>query len=125
MKMKRGMAHMGTVLIGCIATLQACGGGEPSETVAPVGEAGDAVVVDMARGVPYFEYDPTWPKQPFPNEDWVIGNVIGLAADSQDHIWVLHRPSSVSEQARGAAFTLADAPCCRPAPPVIEFDHGR
>ena len=123
MKMKRGMAHMGTVLIGCIATLQACGGGEPSETVAPVGEAGDAVVVDMARGVPYFEYDPTWPKQPFPNEDWVIGNVIGLAADSQDHIWVLHRPSSVSEQARGAAFTLADAPCCRPAPPVIEFDH--
>ena len=120
MKITRGIAVMATF---CIGALVACGGGEPGEPVAPAGPAEDQAAIEAADGVPYFEFDPTWPKLPFPNEGWIIGNVIGLAVDSRDHIWVLHRPSSVSEQARGAAFTQADAPCCRPAPPIVEFDQ--
>jgi hypothetical protein len=71
--------------------------------------------------VPQFEFDPSWPKQPFPNYE-VIGNVIGLAIDTREHIWVLHRPQMVTEQEQGAAFGLPEAPCCRPAKPVLDID---
>lgn len=73
--------------------------------------------------IPVFEYDPTWPKQPFP-KGWILGNVIGLAVDARDHIWVLHRPASVTEQARGAGFSDPTADCCFPAPPVLELDQA-
>src|SRR5262249_27132777 len=72
--------------------------------------------------VPQFEFDPTWPEQPFPNYE-IIGNVIGLAIDAKEHIWVLHRPQMVTEQEQGAAFGLPEALCCRPAKPVIEIDQ--
>ena len=36
-----------------------------------------------ARVAPKFEVDPMWPK-PLPNH-WVMGNVIGVGVDSQDH----------------------------------------
>lgn len=67
--------------------------------------------------VPTFAVDPSWP-QPLPN-DWIVGQVSGVAVDSQDHIWILHRP------ARLTAGSGADAAPPRPgiaAPPVIEFD---
>lgn len=111
---------MGVMVTLFIFFLAACNN---NESVDPVNQVKNQSSIQLNDGVPYFEFDPMWPKQPFPNEDWVIGNVIGLAIDSRDHIWVLHRPSSVTEQAQGAAFTQADAPCCRPAPPVIEFDQ--
>ncbi len=72
--------------------------------------------------VPHFEWDPTWPKPLAGGR--ILGNVIGVAMDAQDHIWVLNRPSSITEQERGAGFTLPDAPCCFPAAPVIEFDQA-
>ena len=71
--------------------------------------------------VPQFQFDPSWPKQPFPNYE-VIGNVIGLAIDAKEHIWVLHRPQMVTEQEQGAAFGLPEALCCRPAKPVLDLD---
>ena len=72
--------------------------------------------------VPHFEWDPTWPKPLAGGR--ILGNVIGVAIDARDHIWVLNRPSSITEQERGAGFTLPDAPCCFPAAPVIEFDQA-
>ncbi|MEQ1896503.1 MAG: hypothetical protein ABL971_03840 [Vicinamibacterales bacterium] len=72
--------------------------------------------------VPHFEWDPTWPKPLSGGR--ILGNVIGVATDTRDHIWVLNRPSSITEQERGAGFALPDAPCCFPAPPVIEFDQA-
>ena len=72
--------------------------------------------------VPHFEWDPTWPKPLAGGR--ILGNVIGVATDARDHIWVLNRPSSITEQERGAGFNLPDAPCCFPAPPVIEFDQA-
>ena len=38
---------------------------------------------------PKFEVDPFWPK-PLPN-GWVMGMAIGVAVDSRDHIWIVHR----------------------------------
>src|SRR5688572_9728409 len=39
--------------------------------------------------IPAFEFDPAWPKQ-LPN-NWILGNIAGVHADSKDQIWVLHR----------------------------------
>ena len=38
---------------------------------------------------PRFEVDPLWPK-PLPNH-WVMGTVIGVSVDANDHIWIIHR----------------------------------
>src|SRR2546429_679114 len=48
-----------------------------------------------AAGVmaPRFEVDPMWPK-PLPNH-WLLGNAIGVAVDSNDHIWIVHRQASL------------------------------
>jgi hypothetical protein len=71
---------------------------------------------------PYFEFDPTWPKQPFPNK-WIVGNVIGVAVDPRDHIWILHRPSTLTDGEKAASLIPPASDCCIPAPPVIEFDQ--
>jgi len=74
--------------------------------------------------VPKFQYDPTFP-QPLP-EKWAIGAIGGMAVDSHDHIWVLHRPGPLQKNERfaGAAMTPPRADCCIPAPPVLEFDEN-
>ena len=45
-------------------------------------------------GAPTFTVDPSWP-EPLPNT-WVIGTVASIAVDSRDHVWILHRPTTVS-----------------------------
>src|SRR6266550_7086863 len=69
---------------------------------------------------PRFEVDPLWPK-PLPNH-WYIGMSIGVAADAQDHIWIVHRPDTVS--ANEAALDQKTGECCSKAPPVLEFDQA-
>ena len=73
--------------------------------------------------VPKFQYDPSFP-QPLP-EKWAIGAIGGMAVDSHDHIWVLHRPAPLQKNERfaGAAMTPPRAECCIPAPPVLAFDQ--
>ncbi len=68
--------------------------------------------------VPKFEADPYWPK-PLPN-NWILGEVSGVAVDARDHVWIIHRPRTTSEHDRYAADGKGD--CCVPAPAVIEFD---
>jgi DNA-binding beta-propeller fold protein YncE len=67
---------------------------------------------------PMFQVDPLWPK-PLPNK-WVIGSTIGLAIDSRDHVWVIHRPATIEDNEK--AGTLKNGDCCFVAPQVIEFD---
>lgn len=75
-----------------------------------------------ARGIPTFAVDPMWPK-PLPN-GWVIGATIGVAVDARDHIWMTHRPSTLTAGEIGLAQNPPTAEhCCRPAPPVLEFDQ--
>src|SRR5258705_7966342 len=68
---------------------------------------------------PRFEVDPLWPK-PLPNH-WYIGMSIGVAVDAQDHVWIIHRPDTVS--ANEAAADQKTGDCCSKAPPVLEFDQ--
>ena len=72
------------------------------------------------RGAPRFVVDPFWPK-PLPN-NWLLGQVAGIAVDSEDHIWIIQRPASLTEDEAGAAQDPPRSDCCVPAPPVIEFD---
>lgn len=80
------------------------------------------IVAAKAAGIeiPLFEVDPMWPK-PLPNH-WVQGWTVGVAVDSQDHIWVLHRPGSLEPAEKYGADKLSD--CCFAAPPVLEFDQA-
>ncbi|WJR81808.1 hypothetical protein [Bradyrhizobium sp. NP1] len=73
-----------------------------------------------AADIPTFQVDPSWPKQ-LPN-NWIIGQVGGITVDWQGHIWVLHRPRSLTEDEKGASLSPPRSKCCVPAPPVLEFD---
>ncbi|MGH7701150.1 MAG: hypothetical protein ACREMJ_11615 [Gemmatimonadales bacterium] len=73
-----------------------------------------------AQDVPVHRVDPSWPRE-LPN-NWIIGQVSGVAVDANDHVWILHRPSTITAREGGAAQTPPLAECCVPAPPVIEFD---
>jgi len=98
------------------------------------------VALDRMAGVkaaavtaPRFEVDPMWPK-PLPNH-WILGNVIGVGIDSNDHIWIVHRQGSleamelyaVANPPGGALkrqMGVVESECCEPAPPVLEFDEA-
>jgi hypothetical protein len=72
---------------------------------------------------PAFQVDQLWPK-PLPNH-WILGSVTGLAVDSTDHIWIVHRgiDSLTARTEAGTGTTPPSAEdCCAPAPPVLEFD---
>jgi DNA-binding beta-propeller fold protein YncE len=51
-----------------------------------------------------------------------MGQAAGVAVDHHDHIWVLQRPKSLTEDERGATLSPPRSLCCVPAPPVLEFD---
>jgi hypothetical protein len=112
-----------------------------------VGAAFTAVVVALGVGsvvlekrgtvhaanaqAPKFEVDPMWPK-PLPNH-WIMGNVIGVSVDAQDHIWIIHRQDTLEAMENyGVAsppgakrrYGVVEAECCGPAPPVLEFDEA-
>lgn len=74
---------------------------------------------------PRYEVDAAWPK-PLPN-NWLIGQVGGLAVDKYDHIWINQRPRTLTDDERGAvpnppARTEPRSRCCKPAPSGMEFD---
>jgi DNA-binding beta-propeller fold protein YncE len=70
---------------------------------------------------PRFEVDPLWPK-PLPNH-WVLGNVIGVGVDANDHVFIVHRNDTFDrEKEIGAVANPKLSECCVPAPPVLEFD---
>jgi DNA-binding beta-propeller fold protein YncE len=86
---------------------------------------GQAVLENKAeaqRGnvqAPMFEVDPFWPK-PFSG---LLGMAIGVWADDQDHIWIIHRSSAtLHNNEKGAELNPPIAECCRGAPPVLAFD---
>jgi len=66
-----------------------------------------------SEGVPTFRVDPAWPK-PLPNH-WIVGAVVGVADDHADHVWIVHRPSTLQPNETRSFW--------RPAPPVLEFNE--
>jgi hypothetical protein len=69
---------------------------------------------------PRFEVDPSWPK-PLPNQ-WILGSAVGVGVDSRDHVFIVHRGNGDPRTEMGAASDPPTGECCRPAPPVLEFD---
>jgi NHL repeat-containing protein len=101
----------------------------------------EAIPPDHKGTAPSFVLDPAWPK-PLPHH-WVIGDVGGITVDKHDHIWVYHRPRSLSstdtgmqgaagKDAKGNPISPIGFPrpfgqlngCCMPAPSVLEFDQA-
>jgi DNA-binding beta-propeller fold protein YncE len=74
------------------------------------------------RDAPRFEVDPFWPK-PLPN-NWILGQVSGVAVDTRGHVWIVQRPRSLSERELGAAQSPPMSRCCVAAPPVLVFDQA-
>ena len=66
---------------------------------------------------PMFEVNPLWPK-PLPN-NWVLGNAIGVAIDSMDNVWMIHRTTGVP-----ANFKIGGASCCVVAPAILGFNQA-
>ncbi len=81
-----------------------------------------APVRDATRSsTPKFAVDPYWPK-PLP-ENWILGQVSGIAVDKNDHIWIVHRPLTLVDDEKGAQLNPPTTKCCKAAPPVLEFDR--
>src|SRR5690348_17133934 len=71
---------------------------------------------------PLFRVDPVWPK-PLPN-NWILGQVGGLAVDDRDNIWVFQRPRSLTDDEKGATLDPPRSKCCVPAPSVLVFNQA-
>ena len=79
-----------------------------------------AATAQSATDAGRFRVDASWP-EPLPN-NWILGQVSGMATDPEDHVWVLQRPLSLTDDEHGATFSPPLSKCCSPAPPVLEFD---
>ena len=73
-----------------------------------------------AQTLPIYTVDASWPKQ-LPN-NWIMGQVGGMAVDKDDHIWVFQRPRSNTVDELAAAQTPPQTECCLAAPSVLQFD---
>ena len=75
-----------------------------------------------AAGAPKYVVDPSWPKA-LPN-NWIIGQVGGLAVDKHNHIWINQRPRSNTADELGADPKNGPrSQCCIAARSVMEFDQ--
>jgi DNA-binding beta-propeller fold protein YncE len=81
----------------------------------------EAAVQAATVTAPRFEVNPLWPK-PLPNH-WILGQTIGVSVDGQDHIWIVHRASSLEPGEVHATTTPPIALCCAPAPPILQFSQ--
>ena len=92
--MKVSTASFCTILLLCAAhgQAQAPGGATPA-----------------SRNAPVCRVEPSWPHVP---EDWIFGAMAGIATDSKDNVWIVHRAAGV---------TMKKA-CCKAAPVVMQFD---
>jgi DNA-binding beta-propeller fold protein YncE len=74
------------------------------------------------HAIPQFQVDALWPKS-LPN-NWILGQVSGIAVDKQDRIWIVHRPGSLTPRERAAEHNPPEAKCCVAPPPVLVFDQS-
>ena len=74
----------------------------------PAPQAAESSAPAVEQSAEGYQVDPFWPK-PLPN-NWVLGNAVGVAVDSDDNTWIAHRP--LSQQ--GAENT----------PPVLAFNQA-
>jgi DNA-binding beta-propeller fold protein YncE len=76
------------------------------------------------KGNPRFTVDTAWPK-PLPN-NWLVGQVAGVAVDRHDRIWIVQRQSTLTADERGsdpAPGNPVRSVCCNRAPAVLVFNR--
>ena len=110
MNSKRVPLNLLLALGGALAVLMIASGASEEPPAAPEQPAEAA-----AAALPTFAHDPSWP-QPLPN-NWALGDVWGVAVDSQDNPWIAHANSD-----RIQALLAAEGK--ELAPPIIQFDHA-
>jgi len=89
-------------------------------------EAPQALAAQKTKAdqMPVFQFDPSWPKIPLPN-NWALGTVTGVDVDEHEHVWIIHRPHTLLHNYEdGLEHNPPTALCCRMAPPVLEFDQA-
>ena len=98
--MRKGLHTIAILILGTVATLAwgQSSSGNPASL-----QAGETV-----QQVPKFRAEGSWPKLP---SQWLMAIVSSTWIDEQDHLWVLQRPNTLSDQEKSRA-----------APPVLEFD---
>jgi hypothetical protein len=69
---------------------------------------------------PDFKVDARWPKA-LPNQ-WLVGQVAGVAVDKHDTIWIVQRPLSLTPDEAGASQNPPRSECCHAAPSIMQFD---
>ncbi len=79
-----------------------------------------APIIAQAADAPQFRVDPFWPNT-LPN-NWILGQVAGVAIDEDDNVWIVQRPLTLTEDESGASLDPPRSKCCVAAPPVIAFD---
>ena len=97
-------------------------GGAAAQVAAQANVNTELAARAAAAGAPKYVVDASWPKD-LPN-NWIIGQVGGLAVDKHNHIWINQRPRSNTVDELGA--DPANGPrsqCCIAAPSVMEFDQ--
>jgi len=72
---------------------------------------------------PQYKFDSEWPALPLPNQWWMQG-VTGLYVDNHDNIWILNRPSNLSNTEDYAQLDPPVAECCVAPPAIIAFDRA-
>ena len=75
-----------------LALIASACGGAPTPEATEESAMPEATGRVESSGNSGFVVDPLWPMA-LPN-DWMFGNVVGVAVDSQDNVWVAHRPRS-------------------------------
>lgn len=92
---------------------------QPTAQRAPVLVAvQENIVAPAGTKIPRFAVDAAWPQMP---ETMLWGEVSGVAVDSDDSVWLVHRPESLTQTDNGLAQSPSIALCCRAAPPVAHF----
>ncbi|MEE8290348.1 MAG: hypothetical protein V3R80_02615, partial [Candidatus Tectomicrobia bacterium] len=98
--MRKALQTIAILLVGINGTMAWSQSESETTVLAQVGAA--------VQQVPKFRAEGSWPKLP---SQWVMAIVSSTWIDEQDHLWVLQRPSTLSDEER-----------LRAAPPVLEFD---
>ena len=110
------MIHIISRLLAAIALSVAAAAMAVAQTSSQVA----STRASSGEDTPRFEVAPFWPK-PLPN-NWIVGQVAGIAVGKDDHIWIIHRPSTLVDDEKEAMKDPPATRCCKPAPPVMEFD---
>jgi hypothetical protein len=76
------------------------------------------IIAPAGTNVPRFAVDAAWPQMP---QTMLWGEVSGVAVDSDDSVWLVHRPDSLTNTDNGLAQSTPIALCCRAAPAVAHF----